>query len=78
MDAKEVVQAIKDREIEAVDLRFCDLPGLWQHFTCNPKTVTEESFEEGFGFDRLLAGPVGNTDANVLPCRFKSKEARLL
>jgi glutamine synthetase len=51
MDAREIVQMIKDREIEAVDLRFCDLPGLWQHFTCNPRLVTEDSFEEGFGFD---------------------------
>lgn len=51
MDAKEVVQLIRDREIEAVDLRFCDLPGLWQHFTANPKLVDEDSFEEGFGFD---------------------------
>ena len=51
MDAKEVVQLIRDREIEAVDLRFCDLPGLWQHFTANPKLVDESSFEEGFGFD---------------------------
>ena len=51
MDAKEVVQLIRDREIEAVDLRFCDLPGLWQHFTCNPTLVDEGSFEEGFGFD---------------------------
>jgi glutamine synthetase len=51
MDAKEVVQLIRDREIQAVDLRFCDLPGLWQHFTANPKLVDESSFEEGFGFD---------------------------
>lgn len=51
MNANEVVQMIKDREIEAVDFRFCDLPGLWQHFTANPKEVTEESFAEGFGFD---------------------------
>jgi glutamine synthetase len=51
MEAREVIQWIKDREIEAVDLRFCDLPGLWQHFTCTPRLLTEESFEEGFGFD---------------------------
>jgi len=51
MDAKEIVKWIKDREIQAVDLRFCDLPGLWQHFTCAPALITEESFEEGFGFD---------------------------
>jgi len=51
MNAKEVVQWIRDREIQAVDLRFCDLPGLWQHFTSAPALITEESFEEGFGFD---------------------------
>ena len=51
MNAKEVIQWIRDREIQAVDLRFCDLPGLWQHFTCATASVTEESFEEGFGFD---------------------------
>jgi glutamine synthetase len=51
MDAKEVVKWIKDREIQAVDLRFVDLPGLWQHFTLTPDEITEESLAEGFGFD---------------------------
>jgi len=51
MDAKEVVKWIKDREIQVVDFRFVDLPGLWQHFTVNANQVTEESFSEGFGFD---------------------------
>jgi len=51
MDAKEVIQWVRDREIQAVDLRFCDLPGLWQHFTMVPSQLTEESFAEGFGFD---------------------------
>ncbi len=51
MNAKEVVQLARDREIKAIDLRFCDLPGLWQHFTISPQHLTEESFEEGFGFD---------------------------
>lgn len=51
MEAKEIVQWIKDREIQAVDLRFCDLPGLWQHFTAMSHQVSEESIGEGFGFD---------------------------
>ena len=51
MNAKEVAKLIKEHEIEMVDLRFCDLPGLWQHFTVNPKLVDEAGFEEGFGFD---------------------------
>ncbi len=51
MNAKEVVEWVRDREIQAVDLRFCDLPGLWQHFTTTPEELTEESFQDGFGFD---------------------------
>ncbi|MBI4445219.1 MAG: type I glutamate--ammonia ligase [Acidobacteria bacterium] len=51
MGAKDVVKWIKDREIQAVDFRFVDLPGLWQHFTLNPSEVTESSIAEGFGFD---------------------------
>ena len=51
MNAKEVIKWIKDKEIQAVDLRFTDLPGLWQHFTANPAEVTEDSIAEGFGFD---------------------------
>ncbi len=51
MDAREVIKLIQDREIQAVDLRFCDLPGLWQHFTLTPEQMSEESFQEGLGFD---------------------------
>jgi hypothetical protein len=51
MEAKEVVKWIKDREIQIVDLRFVDLPGLWQHFSVAAHQITEESFSDGFGFD---------------------------
>jgi glutamine synthetase len=34
-----------------VDIRFSDLPGLMQHFSMPWDELTEESFEEGFGFD---------------------------
>jgi glutamine synthetase len=33
------------------DIRFSDLPGLMQHFTVPIEELTEEVFEEGFGFD---------------------------
>jgi glutamine synthetase len=49
--AKEVVDLIDKEGIEVVDLRFCDLPGTWQHFSTTPGQISEESFEEGFGFD---------------------------
>ena len=51
MDAREVIHLIRDQQIQAVDLRFCDLPGLWQHFTISAGDLDEDSFVEGFGFD---------------------------
>ena len=34
-----------------VDLRFIDMPGIWQHFTVPVSQLREEVFEEGLGFD---------------------------
>src|SRR5918996_5811532 len=34
-----------------VDIRFSDLPGLMQHFSMPFEELTEEAFEEGYGFD---------------------------
>mgnify|MGYP000582196423 CR=1 FL=1 len=39
------------KEATMVDLRFTDLPGIWQHFTIPVRDLTEELFEEGIGFD---------------------------
>src|SRR3984885_8966214 len=49
--AAEVVQLAADEDIEVVDLRFCDLPGLMQHFSFPVHDLTEDAFEEGYGFD---------------------------
>jgi glutamine synthetase len=49
--AAEVLRLARDEQIEVVDLRFCDLPGLTQHFSTPAHELTEDSFEEGFGFD---------------------------
>src|SRR2546426_232089 len=48
---KDVLKFAKDNKVEAVDLKFLDLLGLWQHFTIPPSELTEELFEEGNGFD---------------------------
>jgi len=47
----EVVRLVADEGIEVVDLRFCDLPGLMQHFSIPAHVLTEEMFSEGNGFD---------------------------
>ncbi len=51
---KEVNDLIKGNGVEIIDLKFNDLPGLWQHFSI-PKTEFEDSgdafWTEGLGFD---------------------------
>jgi glutamine synthetase len=47
----DVLKMVKDGKYEFIDLRFCDLPGQVQHFTVPVHQLTEDSFEEGFGFD---------------------------
>jgi glutamine synthetase len=48
---KESLALIREKEIRAVDLRFMDFPGLWQHFTIPADALDEHVFEEGLGFD---------------------------
>ena len=50
-DAQEVIRFAREERVEMVDLRFCDLPGIMQHFSVPVSQLTEESFVEGFGFD---------------------------
>ncbi|PYR33093.1 MAG: type I glutamate--ammonia ligase [Acidobacteria bacterium] len=51
MKANDVVQLIKEKKVKAVDVRFVDLPGLWQHFTVSAREFSADAFEEGLGFD---------------------------
>ena len=48
---EDVLKAIKHDKIQMVDLRFTDLPGLWQHFSVPPSALDGDSFEDGVGFD---------------------------
>jgi len=50
-NAGEVVRLAADEGIEIVDLRFCDLPGLMQHFSMPVHELTEDAFTDGYGFD---------------------------
>ena len=47
----DVLRKVRDEEIDFVDFRFCDLPGLMQHYTLPAHELTEEAFDEGLGFD---------------------------
>jgi glutamine synthetase len=47
----EVLSLVESEGIDIVDFRFCDLPGLMQHFSVPSHQLTEDGFEEGYGFD---------------------------
>jgi glutamine synthetase len=48
---KEVLDLAKSADARFVDLRFCDLPGVMQHFSMPIHELTEDGFEDGYGFD---------------------------
>ena len=51
MTPKEAIALAKEKEIQIVDLKFCDIHGTWQHFAVPINELTLESFKDGFGFD---------------------------
>ena len=57
MTPEEVAKFIDQKQIKIVDLKFNDLPGLWQHFSMPVAELTEMDdlttsiWEQGVGFD---------------------------
>jgi glutamine synthetase len=47
----EVLAMLESEGVEFVDFRFCDLPGIMQHVTIPAGVLSEETFEDGHGFD---------------------------
>src|SRR5207244_343843 len=67
---KDVLKFAKDGKVEAVDLKFLDLMGIWQHFTIPTSELSEDLFEEGSGFDgSSIRGwqPINASDMLVMP-----------
>ncbi len=50
-NADEVLKFIKDQDVKFVDVRFCDLPGVMQHFNVPAQSVDESFFTNGQMFD---------------------------
>ena len=50
MTLEDVAKLIKEKNIKIVDLKFNDLPGLWQHFSMLIAEL-DDVWEEGVGFD---------------------------
>ncbi|MFZ2624423.1 MAG: type I glutamate--ammonia ligase [Propionibacterium sp.] len=49
--ADDLLKFVKDEGIEFIDVRFCDLPGIMQHFVVPAESFGPEVFEEGLAFD---------------------------
>ena len=47
----EVVKYIEEEDVEFLDIRFCDLPGVMQHFNIPASTFDEEAIATGQLFD---------------------------
>ena len=70
MTPKDVVKFAKEKGAIAVDLKFNDLLGLWQHFTMPTSELNEALFQEGSGFDgSSIRGwqPIHASDMLVVP-----------
>src|ERR1700712_2594678 len=50
-NSDELLKYVKDEGVEMVDVRFCDLPGVMQHFTVPAGSFNEDVFTDGLGFD---------------------------
>ena len=63
----EVAKYIRDNDVEYVDVRFCDLPGVMQHFTIPASSFGEDTFSEGLGFDgSSIRGWQGIAESDML------------
>ena len=49
--SKDVMKAIKDHDVQMVDIRFTDMPGMWQHTSYPTQVFEQDAIDEGLGFD---------------------------
>ncbi|MEQ9550403.1 MAG: type I glutamate--ammonia ligase [Coleofasciculus sp. G3-WIS-01] len=48
---QEVLKMIQDENIQIIDLKFIDMPGVWQHCSFYYDQIDESAFEDGVAFD---------------------------
>lgn len=70
MTPKEVMEFVKEKNIQMVDYKFLDFVGIWQHVSVPICEFSEDTFEEGLGFDgSSIRGwqPIHNSDMAIIP-----------
>ncbi len=50
-NSEELLRYLKNEDVQFVDVRFCDLPGVMQHFTVPVESFDESVFRDGLAFD---------------------------
>jgi len=75
MNAKTALKYAEDNGAKFLSLRFTDLPGAWHHLSFPISQLSEDSFENGFGFDASsLRGWAAINESDMLlvpdPVRF--------
>ncbi len=70
MTPKDVLKLAAEKGARMVDLKFMDLPGTWQHTGIPISQLSEDSFQNGFGFDgSSIRGwqPIHASDMLLMP-----------
>ena len=49
--SNDVQKLVKEAKVDIIDLRFVDLPGVWQHFSLPARELSDDMFTDGLGFD---------------------------
>jgi glutamine synthetase len=49
--AEEAIAFTREQDVEFVDVRFCDLPGVQQHFNIPISEFEDAAFTDGMMFD---------------------------
>ena len=48
---EELLRYLRDEDVKFVDVRFCDLPGVMQHFNLPVESFDDSVFADGLAFD---------------------------
>ncbi|MGC1248191.1 MAG: type I glutamate--ammonia ligase [Spirulinaceae cyanobacterium] len=67
---QEVLKMIQDEDIKIIDLKFIDMPGIWQHCSFFQDQIDEGAFVDGVAFDgSSIRGwkAINNSDMAMVP-----------
>jgi len=70
MAIPKALKIAEENKAKMVDFKFVDFPGMWQHFSVPLKELSENAFEDGFGFDgSSMRGwqPIHASDMLIIP-----------